>query len=193
MDITPSAERTPDSGITPAYYRQILGKLPTGVTAITGVNDDDEKLGLVVGTFQSLSLEPPLVMFCVDKSSSSWPKLRKLQKFTANILSDDQISICRSLSRKGPEKFSGLPCTRGPLGTPRLDGATAYIDCVVTAEVVVGDHYMVVGSVTNMSEGTGDALLFRGGKFGQYQPIEIPAPVPAAPAAPETEPARSAS
>lgn len=193
MDITPTTEKTPDNDITPAIYRQILGKLPTGVTAITGINDDDEKLGLVVGTFQSLSLDPPLVMFCVDKSSSSWPKLRKLQKFTANILSDDQIAICKSLSRKGPQKFEGLPCTPGPLGTPHLEGATAYIDCHVTAEVVVGDHYMVVGAVTNMSEGTGNALLFRGGKFGQYQPIEIPVPESAAPAASETAPARSAS
>jgi 3-hydroxy-9,10-secoandrosta-1,3,5(10)-triene-9,17-dione monooxygenase reductase component len=71
MDITPATEETPATDITPAYYRQVLGKLPTGVTAITGINDDDEKLGLVVGTFQSLSLEPPLVMFCVDKSSST--------------------------------------------------------------------------------------------------------------------------
>lgn len=177
MDITPAKEQTPPTDITPAHYRQILGKLPTGVTAITGINDDNEKLGLVVGTFQSLSLEPPLVMFCVDKSSSSWPKLRKLQKFTANILADDQISICRSLSRKGPQKFEGLPCTDGPLGTPHLDGATAYIDCIVTAEVLVGDHYMVIGAVTHMEDGTGDALLFRGGKFGQYQPIEIPTEV----------------
>ncbi|WP_323959555.1 flavin reductase [Arthrobacter sp. JZ12] len=191
MDITPSSEITPDNDITPAYYRQVLGKLPTGVVAITGTNDDDEKLGLVVGTFQSLSLEPPLVMFCVDKGSSSWPKLRKLQKFTANILSDDQVSICRSLSRKGPEKFSGIPCTKGPLGTPHLNGATAYIDCVVTAEVVVGDHYMVVGSITHMSEGDGSALIFRGGKFGKYLPIEIPAP--AQPVQSASEPARSAS
>ncbi|UZX03083.1 flavin reductase family protein [Arthrobacter sp. CDRTa11] len=182
MDITPDTEQTPSTNITPAYYRQVLGKLPTGVVAITGINDDNEKLGLVVGTFQSLSLEPPLVMFCVDKSSSSWPKLRKLQKFTANILADDQIAICRSLSRKGPEKFENLPCTEGPLGTPHLDGATAYIDCLVTAEVVVGDHYMVVGAVSHMTEGNGDALLFRAGKFGQYQPLEIP-----------TEAARSAS
>ena len=172
MDITPTKATATE--VTPAYYRQVLGKLPTGVVAITGTNDDNEKLGLVVGTFQSLSLEPPLVMFCVDKSSSTWPKLRKLQNFTANILSDDQISICRSLSRKGPEKFEGLPCTTGPLGTPHLDGATAYIDCKVTAEVVVGDHYMVVGAVTNMEEGSGNALIFRGGKFGQYLPIEIP-------------------
>lgn len=182
MDITPTKNQTPSTDITPAYYRQVLGKLPTGVVAITGTNDDDEKLGLVVGTFQSLSLEPPLVMFCVDKSSSTWPKLRKLQNFTANILADDQINICRALSRKGPQKFDGLPCTDGPLGTPHLIGATAYIDCVVTAEVVVGDHYMVVGAVSDMVEGSGDALLFKGGKFGQYQPIEIP-----------TETARSAS
>ncbi|MGZ4662652.1 MAG: flavin reductase family protein [Arthrobacter sp.] len=196
MDITPAsttalADITTD--ITPAHYRQVLGKLPTGVTAITGINDDDEKLGLVVGTFQSLSLDPPLVMFCVDKSSSSWPKLRKLQKFTANILSDDQISICRSLSRKGPQKFEGLPCTAGPLGTPHLDGATAYIDCVVTAEVVVGDHYMVVGAVTSMEEGSGDALLFRAGKFGQYLPIEIPASAAPESIPAESVPARSAS
>jgi flavin reductase (DIM6/NTAB) family NADH-FMN oxidoreductase RutF len=187
MEITLAAPET-SAAITPALYRQVLGKLPTGVTAITGINDDEEKLGLVVGTFQSLSLEPPLVMFCVDKSSSSWPKLRNLQKFTANILSDDQVSICKSLSRKGPQKFEGLPATPGPLGTPHLDGATAYIDCLVTAEVVMGDHYMVVGAVTNMEEGSGGALLFRGGKFGQYQPIEIPVPAETAP-----ETARSAS
>ncbi|MEO6826583.1 MAG: flavin reductase family protein [Microbacteriaceae bacterium] len=160
--------------ITPASYRRVLGKLPTGVVAITGVNDEDEKLGLVVGTFQSLSLEPPLVMFCVDKSSSTWPKLRRLQNFTANILSDQQVDICRTLSRKGPRKFENLACTTGPLGTPHLDGASAYIDCKVTAEVAVGDHYMVVGAVTDMQEGTGDALIFRGGTFGQYQPIIIP-------------------
>ncbi len=175
MDITPVAAAGLPPQVSPTFYRQVLGKLPTGVVAITGTNDDDEKLGLVVGTFQSLSLEPPLVMFCVDKSSSSWPKLRKLRKFTANILADDQVPICRSLSRKGPEKFEGLPCTDGPLGTPHLIGATAYIDCIVSAEVVVGDHYMVVGSVTSMEEGNGSALLFRAGKFGQYTPLEIPA------------------
>lgn len=174
MNTLPATDTSRAVAITPAYYRQVLGKLPTGVVAITGTNDDEEKLGLIVGTFQSLSLEPPLVMFCVDKSSSTWPKLRKLQNFTANILSDDQILVCRSLSRKGPRKFENLPCSIGPLGTPHLDDATAWIDCAVTAEVAVGDHYMVIGAVTNMTEGTGDALLFRGGKFGQYQAIDIP-------------------
>lgn len=154
--------------ITPEHYRKVLGHLPTGVVAITGVNDEGDQLGLIVGTFQSLSLDPPLVMFCVDKSSSTWPKLRRLQNFTANILSDGQVDVCRALSRKGPKKFEGLPYSDSSLGTPRLDGATAWIDCVVTAEVAAGDHYMVVGAVTAMEEGSGDALLFKGGAFGQY-------------------------
>ncbi|MBO1267292.1 flavin reductase family protein [Arthrobacter cavernae] len=189
MDITPTAEKVPAMEITPAYYRQILGLLPTGVTAITGVNDDGEKLGLVVGTFQSLSIDPPLVMFCVDKSSSTWPKVRKLQNFTANILADDQVPVCRKLSSKGPRKLEDVPNSTCALGTPHIEGATAYIDCVVTAEVAVGDHYMVVGSIVSMEQGSGDALLFRGGKFGQYLPIEMPAPA----AAPAPVEAKSAS
>ncbi|MET3164802.1 UNVERIFIED_ORG: flavin reductase (DIM6/NTAB) family NADH-FMN oxidoreductase RutF [Arthrobacter sp. UYEF10] len=168
-------EITAPTEITSAHYRKVLGRLPTGVVAITGVNDEDDQLGLIVGTFQSLSLDPPLVMFCVDKSSSTWPKLRNLQNFTANILSEGQVEVCRALSRKGPKKFENLPYTTGPLGTPRLDGASAWIDCAVTAEVAVGDHYMVIGAISAMEEGTGDALLFKGGAFGQY--LGHPAPV----------------
>ncbi|WP_139161140.1 flavin reductase family protein, partial [Acinetobacter baumannii] len=73
--------------IAPADQRKLFSLLPTGVVAITGMTEDDKPTGLVVGTFQSLSLEPALVTFCVDKSSSTWPVLRNKGKFTANILS----------------------------------------------------------------------------------------------------------
>lgn len=161
-------------GIDPAQYRQIFGLLPTGVVAITGKNTADQPTGFVVGTFQSLSLDPPLVTFCVDKSSSSWPALRSLGKFTANILSTNQLPICRALSRKGTEKFQGVNYNLSPLDTPRIHGAVAWLDCEVLSEVVAGDHYMVVGAIDTMTEGTGDALLFRGGKFGDFnlRPIE---------------------
>lgn len=161
------------SEITPMDYRKVLGALPTGVVAITGLNDADEKLGLIVGTFQGLSLQPPLVMFCVDKSSSTWPKLRKLQHFTANILSAEQLEVSRALSRKGPRKFEGLPYTTGAQGTPRLDGSVAWLDCTVEAEVAVGDHYMVIGSVVEMAQSRDDALLFKAGNFGSY--VGLPA------------------
>lgn len=100
-------------------YRQVFGLLPTGVVAITGLANDGKPLGLVVGTFQSLSLEPALVTFCVDKSSSTWPALRSLERFTANILSTEQLSVCRALSRKGEDKFQGIEYEESTVGTPR--------------------------------------------------------------------------
>ncbi len=183
MSIIVTAE---NSFIDPAAQRQVFGALPTGVTAITGLTEDGTPRGFVVGTFQSLSLEPPLVTFCVDKSSSTWPTLRSLGKFTANILSTEQLPVCRALSRKGDEKFNGVDYERSPLGTPRIAGATAWIDCEVLSEVVAGDHYMIVGSIEELVPGSGDALLFKGGKFGDFNQWPAPAPVTAVPAAAST-------
>ena len=162
--------------IDPAAQRQVFGALPTGVTAITGLAEDGTPRGFVVGTFQSLSLEPPLVTFCVDKSSSTWPTLRSLGRFTANVLSTDQLPVCRALSRKGDEKFRDVDYVEGPLGTPRISGATAWVDCEVLSEVVAGDHYMIVGSIEELVPGDREALVFRGGKFGEF--TEWPAPAP---------------
>ena len=167
-----------DAAITAADYRQVFGLLPTGVTAITGLTDAGRPMGFVVGTFQSLSLEPALVTFCVDKSSSTWPTLRNLGRFTANILSTEQLHVCKALSRKGQDKFEGLDYEQSAIGTPRIQGATAWIDCHVVSEVVAGDHYMIVGSVTAMEPGTGEALVFRGGKFGEFTLWPTPAPAP---------------
>lgn len=154
--------------IDPKVQRQVFGALPTGVTAITGLTADGMPRGFVVGTFQSLSLDPPLVTFCVDKGSSTWPTLRSLGRFTANILSTDQLHVCRALSRKGDAKFQGVDYEESPIGTPRIAGAAAWIDCEVLSEVVAGDHYMIVGSIEEIVAGDGDALMFRGGEFGVF-------------------------
>jgi len=167
---------TENTEIDPAEYRKVFGSLPTGVTAITGLTSDGKPMGFVVGTFMSLSLEPPLVTFCVDKSSSTWPTLRTLGRFTANILSTDQLDVCRALSRKGDEKFQGVEYEESQLGTPRIHGATAWIDCEVLSEVVAGDHFMIVGAIESMSVGEQEALLFRGGKFGEFNLWPTPAP-----------------
>ena len=179
------------AAITAADYRQVFGLLPTGVTAITGLTDAGKPMGFVVGTFQSLSLEPALVTFCVDKSSSTWPTLRSLGRFTANILSTEQLPVCRALARKGEDKFEGLEYEASAIGTPRLQGATAWIDCRVISEVVAGDHYMIVGSVTAMEPGTGEALVFRGGTFGEF--TLWPAPAPSSAPAPAPTPGKAAA
>lgn len=164
---------------TPAEQRKIFGLLPTGVVAITGMTAEDKPTGFVVGTFQSLSLEPALVTFCVAKTSSTWPVLRAQGRFTANVLSTAQVDICKALGRKGEDKFAGLSHEPGPLGTPRLAGSVAWIDCQVLSEVVAGDHFMIVGSVAAMTQGAGNALVFNGGKFGECSVVENAAPAPA--------------
>jgi flavin reductase (DIM6/NTAB) family NADH-FMN oxidoreductase RutF len=172
-----SAETSvPVGTITTSDYRQVLGLLPTGVVAITGLTNDGKPMGFVVGTFQSLSLEPALVTFCVDKSSSTWPALRSLGRFTANMLSIEQLNVCKALARKGDDKFRGIDYEESAIGTPRIINSTAWIDCKVLSEVVAGDHYMIVGSVSAMDAGTGDALMFRGGKFGEFTLWPSPTP-----------------
>lgn len=163
--------------VDPLTQRQIFSALPTGVTAITGITAAGAPRGFVVGTFQSLSLDPPLVTFCVDRGSSTWPTLRSLGRFTANILSTEQLPVCRALSRKGDEKFRGVEYVESPIGTPRISGATAWIDCEVLSEVVAGDHFVIVGSIEELAAGDGEALMFRGGEFGEF--TLLPAPVSA--------------
>jgi hypothetical protein len=173
MDITPAGK---DSGhdITPAFYRQVLGKLPTGVTAITGVNDDDEKLGLVVGTFQSLSLEPApghvlrgqVVLQLAEAAQAAELHCQHPLPTTRSA----SAGPCHVRDRRSSKGFPALPAPWDPApgrrhGLHRLRRHSGGR----RGRPLHGGRRR-----TNMSEGNGDALLFKGGKFGQYQPIEIP-------------------
>jgi 3-hydroxy-9,10-secoandrosta-1,3,5(10)-triene-9,17-dione monooxygenase reductase component len=156
------------ASINPEHYRTVMGRLPTGVVAITGVGEDGRDLGFIVGSFSSLSLDPPIVTFSVGHHSTTWPLIRRRQVFTANVLARSQMDTCRALARKGPGKFEGVDYGRGPLGAPRLTDAIAWIDCSVHAEVLVGDHFMVVGTVQAMEAAEGEPLLFQAGQYGTY-------------------------
>jgi 3-hydroxy-9,10-secoandrosta-1,3,5(10)-triene-9,17-dione monooxygenase reductase component len=168
----------PTATISPEHYRKVMGRLPTGVVAITGVDDDGNDLGFIVGSFHSLSLDPPIVTFSVGHTSSSWPRIRRRQVFTANVLASTQVAACRALAGKGAGKFDSLDYTAGPLGAPRLRHSIAWIDCTVQAEVLVGDHFMVIGTVGAMDAADGEPLLFQAGQFGTYTSV-TPEPTPA--------------
>ncbi|MHA6196963.1 flavin reductase [Pseudomonas wadenswilerensis] len=161
-----SSVPSPTPTLTPADQRKVYGLLPTSVVAIAGLTAEDTPTGFIVGTFQSLSLEPALVTFSIAKTSSTWPILRSKGRFTANVLSNQQLDVCKALGKKGDEKFKGLDFDITEFGTPHIRNATAWIDCTVLSEVVAGDHFMIVGSVKAMKVGSGDALIFCGGKFG---------------------------
>src|SRR6478735_704851 len=125
-----------------ASFRAVLGHFATGITVITAM-DGDEPVGLAANSFTSVSLEPPLVLFCAAKSSSTWPRIQAAQKWAANILTEEGEQVCRVFAQKGADRFAQVAHTRGRSGSPLLEDAIAYIDCETIAEHDAGDHVLV--------------------------------------------------
>lgn len=155
--------------IEAAVFRQVLGHFPTGVTIVTATNDR-KPVGLAVGSFTSLSLEPPLVAFCPANTSSSWPLIQQAGKFCVNILASDQEGMCRHFASKSDDKFAGIGYRQSPLGSPILDGVLAWIDCMIDEVHPGGDHVIVVGRVHDLqvSHEGGPLVFFRGG-YGRFE------------------------
>lgn len=151
--------------IDPQEFRSVLGSYPTGVCVVTAQTPDGRRLGLVVGSFTSISLDPPLVGFFPDKRSSTWPLIEPVGRFCVNVLGAHQIELCRRFSAKGDDKFVDLAHGASPSGQPLLDDALAWIDCSIERVVEIGDHWLVVGAVEALGtrDGQGPLLFYRGG------------------------------
>jgi flavin reductase (DIM6/NTAB) family NADH-FMN oxidoreductase RutF len=151
-----------------ATFRQVLGHFPTGVTVVTAATANGP-VGLAVGSFASVSLEPPLVAFFPDRSSSSWPHIQTAGSFCVNILAEDQEVVCRRFASKGDDKFAGLGWKPAGSGAPLLDGVLAWIDCDIDSVADAGDHFCVMGRVRDLGVGQdgGPLLFFRGG-YGRF-------------------------
>ena len=157
--------------IDPADYRRVLGHFPTGVTVIA-TDTGEATVGLAVGSFFSISLDPPLVGFCVGDNSTSWPEIEASGHFVVNVLSDAQADLSGIFAGKSDNKFDGVDWSPGPgHGSPRIDGCLAHIDCSLESAIPAGDHVIVVGRVHALDVadgGTGPLLFFQGG-YGQFE------------------------
>lgn len=152
-------------------FRSVLGRFATGVVAITAIEPaTGQPTGLAANSFTSVSLNPPLVAFCVAHTSTTWPKLRAADRHCVNILAEHQREICLQLATKGGDKFGGLTWTKSPGGHPVLDGAVAWLECSPVAEHKAGDHVIVVCRVHSLDKHHGDdPLLFYRGSYGRFQ------------------------
>jgi len=152
----------------PAAMRTVLGHFATGVAIITAL-DGDEPVGMACNSFTSVSLEPPLVLFCAAKSSSTWPRIQTAKKWAANILAEDGEEICRLFAQKGADRFAHMSHTPGRSGAPLLDDAIAFVDCETVAEHDAGDHLIVVGRVLELGyDPESKPLLFYRGGYGRF-------------------------
>ena len=164
------AAETQVTAIDSMRFRSVLGRFATGVVAITAIDPEtDTPTGLAANSFTSVSLDPPLVGFCVAHTSTTWPKLRNAERHCVNILSQPQTEVCLQLAAKGGDKFAGLEWTTSPSGSPVLDGALAWIECSVESEFVAGDHVIVVARVHHLDKHhDGDPLVFYKGGYGRF-------------------------
>lgn len=158
----PSAENV--LGPDDKQFRSVLGHFATGVTIITAM-DGDEPVGMAANSFTSLSLDPPLILFCVAHTSSTWPRIEQAGTFAVNILGEDHEELSNLFAKKGADRFSVTPWHVGVSGAPVLDEAIAYLDCRFEAEHAGGDHKIIVGRVLDldMREGARPLLFYRGG------------------------------
>lgn len=158
-----------------SVFRKVLGHFPTGVTVVTTV-EEGAPVGLAVGSFFSVSLEPPLVGFCVANTSSTWPHIAATGHFCVNVLADDQSELSGRFATKGGDKFEGVDWQPAWVtGAPMLPGCLAHIDCTLGDTFEAGDHTIAIGEVKMLDVVRADSgpLLFVKGAYGRHLALEL--------------------
>jgi flavin reductase (DIM6/NTAB) family NADH-FMN oxidoreductase RutF len=152
-------------GFDSQRFRQVLGQVPTSVVVVTGFDTDGAPQGITIGSFVSVSLDPPLVGFLPGVTSRTWAGISAAKKFTVNVLAANQSELCWRFAKESDDRFAGADWSPSENGCPRLAGSIVVIDCDLDSNHVYGDHHFVVGRVTHLdSAGDENAMAFYRGK-----------------------------
>ncbi|MDG2427974.1 MAG: flavin reductase family protein [Acidimicrobiales bacterium] len=151
-------------------YRKVLGRYPTGVTLVTAM-EADEPVAMVIGSFVSVSMDPPLVAFLPGKESYTWGRMASAGGFCVNVLSDKQTDLSNAFFRKGDDPWVDTIWHAAKVsGSPVIPSCLASIDCMVHSVVDAGDHWFVMGRVVEVSHvDEGSPLVFLGGNYGEFR------------------------
>lgn len=159
--------------LDPLTLRRSFGNFPTGVTVVTAA-PGGEPTGMTIGSFFSVSLDPPLVGLCADRSSSSWPRIEPANAFVVNLLAADQSHLSNHFASGVEDRFADLAWRPAPrTGSPILDDVIGWVDCVTEQTVESGDHWIVIGRVVDLAiEREADPLVFFRGGYGSFRGLE---------------------
>ncbi|MEQ9145037.1 MAG: flavin reductase family protein [Parvibaculaceae bacterium] len=147
-------------------FRNALGEFATGVAAVTTVGEDGQAIGLTVNSFSSVSLDPPLVLWCLDKGSDTLPAFSNCSGFTINILSAAQQSLSNKLATQGNHGLEGVSVSEGVNGCAKVDEALATFECEIAARHDAGDHIILVGKVVAFDRRDAQApLIYHRGAY----------------------------
>jgi 3-hydroxy-9,10-secoandrosta-1,3,5(10)-triene-9,17-dione monooxygenase reductase component len=154
------------SGPDEPLFRHVLGHYPTGVAVITAATGHGP-VGLAMNSFTSVSLDPPLVLFCPAMSSTTWPLLREAESIAINVLSAGQESVSRLFASRTADRFANVDFSPGTNGAPLLSDALGWLECTVQAEYPAGDHTVVLAGIDRMGvhDQIGEPLVFFRGAY----------------------------
>ena len=150
-------------------FRAVLGRFSSGVTVVTTRDKRKRDQGMTVSAFCSVSLDPPLVLMCIEHSASLYSTLESATHFTVNILSEGQEAIARRFAERGANRFDGLGYSRGQNGMAVLDDILGYVECKVYSRHEAGDHDVIIGAVEVAVADEGKPLLYYRGGYAQLE------------------------
>lgn len=149
-------------------FRDTLGCFTTGVCVVTTRCSDQEIMGMTVNSFTSVSLEPPLILWCLGKSSQNGDRFLKADHYTVNILSSDQETLSNYYANRDRTTTAANELDSGNNGNTIIKGAMAFMDCALVDKIEAGDHWIMLGRVENFGQDTNKKpLLFAQGRYAQ--------------------------
>ena len=168
--------RRPARALPPSFsspeFRQALGTFATGVTVVTGRDAEGALIGLTANSFNSVSLDPPLVLWSLSRRAGSMPAFTRGSHYAIHILAADQVALAQRFATKDIDRFAGLPMVEGAGGVPLLEGAVARFECFNRSQYEEGDHVIFVGEVEQCVHRDGVApLIFHGGRYFTELPL----------------------
>lgn len=141
-------------------FKQIMGSYPTGVTIVTTVDSDGEPVGLTVNSFASVSLDPLMVLWCIDKRFSALGAFMTSDKFAVHVLAEDQKDACWTFAGKVPDRFSKVEWSFSSQQLPVISGSLGVFECKKVQQIDAGDHYILVGEVIELEKHEKEPMLY---------------------------------
>ncbi|MES3001815.1 MAG: flavin reductase [Pseudomonadota bacterium] len=167
--MTTSASTPPSTSVEGRALRDAFGSFATGVTIVTTSGPQGD-IGLTANSFSSVSLDPPMVLWSLAKTSTSADAFRSNAHFAVHILSADQEALSARFATKGIDRFGGLELDRGPGGVPMLPDCMARFTCKLAYQYEGGDHVIFVGEILDFRHSASKPLVFHGGRYGMLLP-----------------------
>ena len=170
--LTSPSARASRAAFTDRQFRDALSQFATGVSVMCAHGPHGRFVGLTANSFNSVSLDPPLIVWSLNGRSTSLVAFEKTEHYAINVLAHDQTDLARRFSRPHVDRFEGVEFRLGAAGAPLIDGCVAWFECRHHARHRTGDHMLFIGEVMTCGRRKDAGLLFHHGRFGTTHPVK---------------------